>query len=150
MKKYVTIGVSGHVDHGKTSFVRQITGIDTDRHPEEKQRGLSLEAGIACWPRPDGTVAAFVDVPGHSNFLKNTVRGLQGVDIAVLIVAADDGVMPQTWEHLDILSFFQVQDGIVVLSKTDCVDSETLELAGFRYRQRGIGFFSQWHDGSYT
>lgn len=129
MTKHVTIGVAGHVDHGKTSFVRQITGIDTDRHAEEKQRGLSIEAGVACWPRPDGTVAAFVDVPGHSDFLKNTVRGLQGVDIAVLIVAADDGVMPQTREHLDLLSFFNVQDGIVVLSKTDCVDEETLEFA---------------------
>lgn len=84
MKQHITIGVAGHVDHGKTALVKNITGIDTDRHPEEKQRGLSLEAGIACWPRPDGTVAAFVDVPGHRDFLKNTVRGLQGVDFAVL------------------------------------------------------------------
>jgi selenocysteine-specific elongation factor len=129
MKQHVTIGVAGHVDHGKTSFVKQITGIDTDRHPEEKRRGLSLEAGIACWPRPDGTAVAFVDVPGHRDFLKNTVRGLQGVDFAVLLVAADDGVMPQTREHLDILTFFQVSDGIVVLSKIDCVDREILELA---------------------
>lgn len=127
--KHVTIGVAGHVDHGKTSFVRQLTGIDTDRHPEEKRRGLSLDSGIASWPRPDGTVAAFVDVPGHRDFLKNTIRGLQGVDIAVLVVAADDGVMPQTREHLDILSFFKVNDGMVVLSKIDCVDTETMELA---------------------
>lgn len=141
MKHYVTIGVAGHVDHGKTSFVKQITGIDTDRHPEEKIRGLSLEAGIACWPRPDGTVAAFVDVPGHRDFLKNTIRGLQGVDIAVLVVAADDGVMPQTREHLDILSFFQVQDGFVVLSKADCVDSEILELAELEIMELTDGTF---------
>ena len=141
MKQHFTIGVAGHVDHGKTSFVKNITGIDTDRHPEEKQRGLSLEAGIACWPRPDGTTASFVDVPGHSNFLKNTVRGLQGVDLTVLVVAADDGVMPQTREHLDILSFFQVEDGIVVISKADCVDSETLELAEMEVMELTEGTF---------
>ncbi len=141
MKQYITIGVVGHVDHGKTSFVRQITGIDTDRHPEEKRRGLSLEPGIACWPRPDGSVAAFVDVPGHRDFLKNTVRGLQGVDLAVLMVAADDGVMPQTREHLDILTFSQVRDGIVVLSKADCVDSETLELAELEVMELTAGTF---------
>jgi len=129
MKRYVTIGVAGHVDHGKTSFVLQLTDVDTDRHPEEKRRGLSIDAGIACWPRSEGIIAAFVDVPGHRDFLKNTICGLQGVDIGVLVVAADDGVMVQTREHLDILSFFQVKDGIVVLSKADCVDSETLELA---------------------
>ncbi|MBU0481557.1 MAG: selenocysteine-specific translation elongation factor [Proteobacteria bacterium] len=139
--KHVTIGVAGHVDHGKTSFVKQITGIDTDRHPEEKRRGLSLEAGIACWPRPDGTVASFVDVPGHQDFLKNTVRGLQGVDLAVLLVAADDGVMPQTREHLDILSFFKVNDGMVVLSKTDCVDAETVELAELEIMELTAGTF---------
>ncbi|MBU0675111.1 MAG: selenocysteine-specific translation elongation factor [Proteobacteria bacterium] len=139
--KHLTIGVAGHVDHGKTSFVRQLTGIDTDRHPEEKRRGLSLEAGIAGWPRPDGTMAAFVDVPGHRDFLKNTIRGLQGVDIAVLMVAADDGVMPQTREHLDILTFFQVSNGIVVLSKADCVDSETLELAELEIMELTAGTF---------
>ncbi|MBU0485362.1 MAG: selenocysteine-specific translation elongation factor [Proteobacteria bacterium] len=127
--KHLTIGVAGHVDHGKTSFVRQLTGIDTDRHPEEKRRGLSLDSGIAGWSRPDGTMAALVDVPGHRDFLKNTIRGLQGVDLAVLVVAADDGVMPQTREHLDILSFFKVNDGMVVLSKTDSVDDETMEMA---------------------
>lgn len=139
--KHLTIGVAGHVDHGKTSFVRQLTGIDTDRHPEEKRRGLSLDSGIANWPRPDGTIAAFVDVPGHSDFLKNTIRGLQGVDIAVLVVAADDGVMPQTREHLEILSFFKVNDGMVVLSKTDCVDGETLELAELEIMELTAGTF---------
>lgn len=139
--KHVTIGVAGHVDHGKTSFVRLLTGIDTDRHPEEKRRGLSLEAGIAQWSRPDGTMAAFVDVPGHSDFLKNTVRGLQGVDMAVLVVAADDGIMPQTREHLDILSFFQVRHGVVVLSKIDCVDAETQELAELEIMELVCGTF---------
>ena len=116
--KHLTIGVAGHVDHGKTSFVRQLTGIDTDRHPEEKRRGLSLDSGIANWPRPDGTIAAFVDVPGHSDFLKNTIRGLQGVDIAVLVVAADDGVMPQTIEAINHSKAAQVPI-IVAINKID-------------------------------
>ncbi|RJQ43570.1 MAG: selenocysteine-specific translation elongation factor [Anaerolineaceae bacterium] len=141
MERHITIGVAGHVDHGKTSLVRCLTGIDTDRHPEEKRRGLSLEAGIACWPRPNGIMAAFVDVPGHRDFLKNTVRGLQGVDLAVLVVAADDGVMPQTREHLDILTFFQIAEGFVVMSKTDCVDPETLELAELEIMELTAGTF---------
>ncbi len=88
------------MDHGKTSFVRCLTGINTGRHPEEHRRGLFIEAGIAEWVQPDGTVAAFVDVPGHRDVLKNIVRRLQGVDVAVLIGTADDGGMPQTGKSL--------------------------------------------------
>ena len=129
MKKYLTVGVAGHVDHGKTTFVRHLTGIDTDRNPEEKRRGLSIESGIAAWdPFPDVGIA-LIDAPGHVDFLKNAIRGLNSVDLALLVVAADDGVMPQTREHLDILQFFGARGGLVVLSKTDLVDRETIEMA---------------------
>jgi len=129
MGKHITIGVAGHVDHGKTAFVQCLTGIDTDRLREEKRRSLSIEAGIAPLKLLSGTQIALVDVPGHIDFLKNTIRGLSNVDMAILLVAADDGVMPQTLEHLEILKFFKVESGFIVLSKADLVDNETLELA---------------------
>jgi selenocysteine-specific elongation factor len=129
MKNYMTVGVAGHVDHGKTAFVKVLTGIDTDRNPEEKRRGLSIESGIASWcPFPDVGIA-LIDVPGHVDFLKNAIRGLNSVDLAILVVAADDGVMPQTYEHLDILQYFGARGGLVVLSKTDLVDRETVDIA---------------------
>ena len=129
MKPYVTIGVAGHVDHGKTALVKHLTGIDTDRNPEEKRRGLSIESGIAAWPVFADVGLALVDVPGHVDFLKNAIRGLHRVDLALLVVAADDGVMPQTREHLDILQYFGTRGGLVILSKTDLVDRETVEIA---------------------
>jgi selenocysteine-specific elongation factor len=129
MQSAYTIGVAGHVDHGKTTLVRALTGIDTDRKAEEKRRGLSIEAGVAELALPSGRRAALVDVPGHTDFLKNTIRGLNSVDMALLVVAADDGVMPQTREHLEILRFFKTAAGLAVLSKTDLVDGETLALA---------------------
>lgn len=129
MRTSFTIGVAGHVDHGKTTLVRALTGIDTDRKAEEKVRGLSIESGVAELKLPSGRRAALIDVPGHTDYLKSTIRGLNGVDIAILVVAADDGVMPQTREHLEILKAFNTISGVVVLSKTDLVDEETLELA---------------------
>jgi len=103
MESHYTIGFAGHVDHGKTTLVRCLTGVDTDRKPEEKLRGMSIEAGVAPLILPSGRQAAVIDVPGHTDFLKNTIRGLNSVDLGVLVVAADDGVMPQTREHLEIL-----------------------------------------------
>ncbi len=129
MNTAITIGVAGHVDHGKTTLVKALTGIDTDRKAEEKARGLSIESGVAELRMADGHSVALIDVPGHTDFLKNTIRGLNSVDLAMLVVAADDGVMPQTREHLEILKFFDVRAGMVVLTKTDLVDPETLELA---------------------
>jgi selenocysteine-specific elongation factor len=129
MQSAYTIGVAGHVDHGKTTLVRALTGIGTDRKAEEKRRGLSIEAGVAQLALPSGRCAALVDVPGHTDFLKNTIRGLSSVDMALLVVAADDGVMPQTREHLEILRFLKTTAGLAVLSKTDLVDGETLSLA---------------------
>ena len=141
MERYITLGVAGHVDHGKTSLVKCLTGVDTDRMREEKQRGVSIEAGIAPWIMEDGLNLALVDVPGHTDFLKNTVRGLSCVDLAMLVVAADDGVMPQTLEHLETLHYFGAKGGFVVLSKADLVDDETLELAELEIRDLVQGTF---------
>jgi len=141
MEKHISIGVAGHVDHGKTALVRCLTGIDTDRMKEEKNRGMSIEPGIARLVLPSGREVALVDVPGHTDFLKNTVRGLSAVDMAILVVAADDGVMPQTVEHLKILEFLNAKTGIAVLSKSDLVDSETLELAGMEMEELAKGSF---------
>lgn len=141
MGKYITIGIAGHVDHGKTALVRCLTGIDTDRSQEEKRRGLSIESGIAPLKLPSGTQIALVDVPGHTDFLKNAIRGLSSVDMAILVVAADDGVMPQTLEHLEILNHIGVKSGFVVLSKADLVDDEILELAELEIRDVTGGAF---------
>ena len=143
MDRYITLGVAGHVDHGKTSLVKCLTGVDTDRMQEEKQRGVSIEAGIAPWIMEEGLHLALVDVPGHTDFLKNTVRGLSCVDLAMLVVAADDGVMPQTLEHLETLHYFGAKGGFVVLSKADLVDDETLELAELEIRDLVQGTFLQ-------
>jgi selenocysteine-specific elongation factor len=141
MEKHISVGVAGHVDHGKTSLVRCLTGIETDRLKEEKQRGLSIEPGIAPLTLPSGRTVALVDVPGHGDYLKNTIRGLSSVDIAVLVVAADDGVMPQTLDHLEVLKFIKAKSGIVVLSKADLVDDETLDLAELEIREVLSGTF---------
>lgn len=141
MEKHITIGIAGHVDHGKTALVRCLTGIDTDRLEEEKRRGLSIESGIAPLKLPSGTQIALVDVPGHTDFLKNTIRGLSIVDMSILVVAADDGVMPQTLEHLEILNHIGAKSGFIVLSKADMVDDNTLELAELEIRDVISGTF---------
>ncbi len=125
----LTIGTAGHVDHGKTTLVRYMTGTDTDRLEEEHRRGISIVPGYAELDLPSGRRASLVDVPGHERFVKNMVSGATGVDAFLLVVAADDGVMPQTSEHLDILRILGVEQGVVALSKVDAVDDETLELA---------------------
>jgi selenocysteine-specific elongation factor len=129
MERHITVGIAGHVDHGKTTLVRALTGIDTDRMKEEKIRGLSIEFGIAPMTLPSGETISLVDVPGHTDFMKNTIRGLSAVDSALLVVAANDGVMLQTREHFEILRLLGIETGFVVLSKADLVDPETLELA---------------------
>ncbi len=129
MERHITIGIAGHVDHGKTSLVKALTGIDTDRGKEEKERGLSIEAGIALFLNHLGLSISFVDVPGHVDFLKNTIRGLSCVDGAILVVAADEGIRPQTKDHLRLLEFFGIKKGLVVLTKIDLVDGELLEIA---------------------
>ena len=125
----LTIGTAGHVDHGKTTLVRHMTGTDTDRLEEEHRRGISIVPGYAELTLPSGRRASLVDVPGHERFVKNMVAGSTGVDAFLLVVAADDGVMPQTREHLDVLRVLGVRRGVVALTKIDAVDEETAELA---------------------
>ncbi len=122
------IGTAGHVDHGKTQLVKALTGVDTDRLKEEKERGISIELGFAPLPLPGGILAGIVDVPGHERFVKTMLAGAGGIDLVLFVVAADEGVMPQTREHLDILELLRVQKGIVVLTKVDLVDEEWLSL----------------------
>src|SRR5581483_1910589 len=123
------IGTAGHIDHGKTSLVRALTGIDTDRLKEEKERGITIELGFAHLTLPSGASVGVVDVPGHERFVRAMVAGAVGIDLVVLVVAADEGVMPQTREHLDICGLLGIQRGVVALTKIDTVDGELRELA---------------------
>jgi selenocysteine-specific elongation factor len=116
------VATAGHIDHGKTLLVKTLTGVDTDRLPEEKARGISIDLGFAYWPLADGGLIGFVDVPGHERFIHNMLAGVCGIDFALLAVAADDGVMPQTVEHLQILSLLGIRRGVVAITKIDRVD----------------------------
>ncbi len=125
----VVLGTAGHIDHGKTSLVRALTGIDTDRLKEEKRRGITIELGFAYLDLPDGGRLGIVDVPGHERFVKHMVAGATGIDLVVLVIAADEGVMPQTREHMEICQLLGVREGLVVLTKIDMVDDpEWLEM----------------------
>jgi selenocysteine-specific elongation factor len=120
------VGTAGHIDHGKTALVRALTGVDADRLPEEKARGITLDLGFAYWPRPDEQIIGFIDVPGHEKLVHNMLAGATGIDLVLLVVAADDGIMPQTREHLAILDLLGLSRGIVVLTKADLVDDDRL------------------------
>jgi selenocysteine-specific elongation factor len=122
------IGTAGHIDHGKSTLVKVLTGIDPDRLAEEKERGMTIDLGFAWLTLPGGREVSIVDVPGHEGFIKNMLAGVGGIDAALLVVAADEGVMPQTREHLAILDLLRVQRGVVALTKADLVDEEWLEL----------------------
>ncbi len=124
----VIVGTAGHIDHGKTALIKALTGIDADRLPEEKRRGITVDLGFAEM-RVDDVHFGFVDVPGHERFVKNMLAGAIGIDFVLLVIAADEGVMPQTREHFDICRLLGVTAGVVVLTKSDLVDAETLELA---------------------
>lgn len=120
------VGTAGHVDHGKTSLVHKLTGVDTDRLKEEKARGISIDLGFAYWPRPNGEIIGFVDVPGHEGLVHNMLAGAAGIDFVMLVIAADDGVMPQTREHLAIMDLLGLEHGIVALNKCDLVGADRL------------------------
>ncbi len=139
--KHLIIGTAGHVDHGKTALIRALTGVETDRFPEEKERGISIDIGFAQFPLPSGRKAAVIDVPGHEKFIKNMLAGITGIDVVLLVVAADEGVMPQTREHLDILRLLEIKHGIIVLTKKDLVDEEMLELVEADVRDAVAGTF---------
>jgi selenocysteine-specific elongation factor len=122
------IGTAGHIDHGKTSLVKALTGIDTDRLKEEKERGITIELGFAHMVLPSGKEVAFIDVPGHEKFVKNMLAGVAGIDLALLVVSAEEGIMPQTKEHLDILRLLEINKLIVVVTKTDLAEPAIIEL----------------------
>src|SRR5271165_1285191 len=113
------VGTAGHIDHGKTALVRALTGVETDRLKEEKARGMTIDLGFAYLPTADGSVVGFVDVPGHERFIHTMLAGATGIDYVLIAIAADDGVMPQTVEHLAILSLLGIARGVVALTKAD-------------------------------
>ncbi|MBA4684030.1 MAG: selenocysteine-specific translation elongation factor [Planctomycetes bacterium] len=137
----VVVGTAGHIDHGKSSLVRRLTGIDPDRLPEEKDRGLTIDLGFAPMQLPGGELVGIIDVPGHEKFIRNMVAGASGIDLVVLVVAADDSVMPQTLEHLSIMTILGVQRGIIAINKIDLVDEEMLELVEEEIRDTVKGTF---------
>lgn len=139
--KNTIIGTAGHVDHGKTLLIKALTGIDTDRLQEEKKRGITIDLGFAHITAPDGERVGIIDVPGHERFVKNMLAGAGGIDLALLVVAADDGVMPQTKEHLGILSLLDIPDGIIVITKADLVDEEWAEMVADDIRNEVKGTF---------
>ena len=124
----LVLGTAGHIDHGKTTLVKALTGVDCDRLREEKKRGITIELGFAPLKLNDGRIVSIVDVPGHERFIRQMVAGASGIDAVLLVIAADEGVMPQTREHLEILQLLGVRDGLVAVTKTDGVDEEFLEL----------------------
>lgn len=126
--KNVIIGTAGHIDHGKTTLIKALTGRDTDRLKQEKERGISIELGFTYFDLPSGRRAGIIDVPGHERFIRNMLAGAGGIDVVVLVIAADEGVMPQTREHLNILSLLQVKKGIIAITKKDMVDQEWLDM----------------------
>src|SRR5207244_3503958 len=126
--KRIIVGTAGHIDHGKTALVRALPGIDADRLKEEKERGITIDIGFADLNVGD-THFGFVDVPGHERFVKNMLAGAHGIDLVMLVVAADESVMPQTREHFDICRLLHVKTGLIALTKSDLVDEELLELA---------------------
>jgi selenocysteine-specific elongation factor len=122
------IGTAGHIDHGKSALVKALTNIETDRFQEEKDRGITIDLGFAYLELPDGNKIGIIDVPGHEKFIKNMLAGVSGVDLVLLIVAADESIMPQTKEHIDILRYLDIDDGIICITKKDLVEEEFLEL----------------------
>lgn len=134
--RHVVIGTAGHVDHGKTALVKALTGIDTDRWEEEKRRGITIDLGFAHMDLGNGLRASVVDVPGHEDFVRNMVAGATGIDVALLVVAADEGVMPQTLEHLAILDFLNVTAGVVAITKADLADRDWLDLVASDVAER--------------
>ncbi|HPX71240.1 MAG TPA: GTP-binding protein, partial [Bacillota bacterium] len=139
--KHVIIGTAGHVDHGKTTLIKVLTGIDTDRLGEEKKRGITIELGFAHLDFADGLQAGIVDVPGHERFIRHMLAGAGGIDLAMLVVAADEGFMPQTVEHLDILKLLGIKDGLVVITKADAAEEEWISMVEEDIKERVKGSF---------
>lgn len=135
------IGTAGHIDHGKSTLVKALTGIDPDRLKEEKERQMTIDLGFAHLTLPSGKKVSIVDVPGHERFIRNMLAGASGIDLVLFVVAADEGMMPQSREHLDILNLLQLKNGVIVLTKTDLVDEEWLELVEVELKEEVKGTF---------
>ncbi len=140
----LVLGTAGHIDHGKSALVKALTGTDPDRLPEEKERGVTIELGFAQLALPSGRTMGVVDVPGHEKFVRQMVAGATGIDVVLLVVAADDGVMPQTREHLAIVDLLGIERGVVAITKSDLADEEWLDIvrsdvddAARRHQHRG-------------
>src|ERR1700682_6522981 len=125
--KYVIVGTAGHIDHGKSALVRALTGIDPDRLEEEKRRGITIDLGFAHLDLGEGLRVGFIDVPGHERFVKNMLAGGGGIDLVLLVVAADESIKPQTREHFDICKLLGIREGLVAITKSDLVERELLE-----------------------
>src|ERR1700756_3564337 len=140
MARDLILGTAGHIDHGKTTLVKALTGIDCDRLPEEKKRGITIDIGFAALDLGDYRLG-IVDVPGHERFIKNMLAGATGIDLALLVVAADDSVMPQTREHVEILRLLGLRHGLIALTKCDLVDETTREVVEMEVRDLVQGTF---------
>ena len=141
--KHVIIGTAGHIDHGKTTLIKALTGRNTDRLEEEQRRGITIDLGFTYFELPSGGRAGIVDVPGHEKFINNMVAGVVGMDLVLLVIAADEGIMPQTREHLDILSLLGIKKSIIVLNKCDLVDEDWMELVEEEIREELEGSFME-------
>lgn len=139
--KNIIIGTAGHIDHGKTTLIKALTGRNTDRWEEEQRRGITIDLGFTYFDLPGGDRAGIIDVPGHERFINNMVAGVVGMDLVLLVIAADEGIMPQTREHMDILSLLGIEKSIIVLNKCDLVDDEWLELVEEEVREELAGTF---------
>jgi selenocysteine-specific elongation factor len=139
--KQVVMGTAGHIDHGKTQLIKTLTGIDTDRLKEEKERGITIDLGFAHLTCQDGTEVGVIDVPGHERFVRNMLAGVGGIDLVMLVIAADEGVMPQTREHLAICQLLRIKEGLVALTKADLVDEDWIELVSEDTREFLKGTF---------
>src|SRR6267142_3613278 len=138
---HIIVGTAGHIDHGKTALVKALTGIDADRLKEEKERGITIDIGFANLTLDAETTAGFIDVPGHERFIKNMLAGVGGIDVVMLVIAADESVMPQTREHLDICSLLQIKQGFTVLTKIDKIEAEIADLVEMEVREFLRGSF---------
>src|SRR5512137_2829170 len=140
MPRHLVIGTAGHIDHGKSALVLALTGTDPDRLKEEKARGITIDLGFAHWTT-DEFAFSFVDVPGHERFVKNMLAGVGGIDAVVLVVAADESVMPQTREHFEICRLLGVPAGLIAITKADLADADTIELVAMEVRDLVAGSF---------
>ncbi len=140
MRRDLILGTAGHIDHGKTALVKALTGVDCDRLPEEKERGITIDIGFAFLDLEDVHLG-IIDVPGHERFIKNMLAGASSIDLALLIVSASESIKPQTREHLDILQILGLQAGVIAITKADLVDATTLELVELEIRDLVQGTF---------